>query len=140
MHTHTYHHLSSNDFGILFHAKEHPREFSLSAGAIHPVGHPLAGGEADPRTGTSTSIFDPNYHLRNFVYLASSHRCYELDPRAASFPHDAIPDSDRADGHFHTVSAKAFGRYVYVAASSVSVNVAHAGIGAQSKVLNSDSR
>lgn len=84
----------------------------MSTQAIHPIGDSRAGGAADPRVGTATSIFDPDYHIRNIVYLASVNRCYALDPTSVAFPHDVVAQNEPADGHFHTITASAFGRYV----------------------------
>ena len=39
----------SRDWGLVFHAKEFPQEFTLSSRAIPPLGDPAAGGPQDPR-------------------------------------------------------------------------------------------
>lgn len=107
----------------------------MNSQCIYPVGDAQAGGFKDPRTGTATSIFDPDYHIRNFVYLASVNSCFALDPSSVSFPHDALPPHESADGHFHTISASAFGNYIgdlnyFHPLCSPTTNSAHLGVSA----------
>eukprot|EP00397_Hematodinium_sp_SG-2012_P016541 GEMP01016881.1.p1 GENE.GEMP01016881.1~~GEMP01016881.1.p1 ORF type:complete len:772 (+),score=171.40 GEMP01016881.1:153-2468(+) len=60
-----------NGGGILFHAKEHPKEFTESK-AIFPVGSHFAGGDMDPRLGTTLSINDADFCDRNFLFCGTA--------------------------------------------------------------------
>jgi hypothetical protein len=89
--------------GLLLHAKEHPREYTASCTAIHTIGDARAGGpNGDARMGTTTSVFDSDYHMRNVVWLAGQNRCFVLNPRAQEFPHEALsfgsPDATPVGG------------------------------------------
>ena len=59
------------ELGILFHAKEHPVEFTSRMGPMLEVCSPEAGGKRDPRRGTKLSIASPGFSDRNFLWLLS---------------------------------------------------------------------
>lgn len=59
------------ELGILFHAKEHPVEFTSRMGPMLEVCSPEAGGKRDPRRGTKLSIDSPGFSDRNFLWLLS---------------------------------------------------------------------
>ena len=86
------------ELGLLFHAKEFPREYRLSRfGSTHPIGAEEMGGADDPRIGTKTSTADPDYALRNFVWLLSTNTLYVVDIREPSFGvAEVAPSADRA--------------------------------------------
>ena len=100
--------VNGEDVGLLFHAKEHPREFTLSSQQITEVGSAASGGARDPRTGTQHSTESPGYAERNFVWLAGTHRLYLLMPHEPSFP-TADLLSEYAGYQFATVDEAALG-------------------------------
>ena len=70
----------SCDLGILFHAREFPKEYRASRYQdVTPVGDPKMGGIHDMRWGTECSIEDGDSHLRNYVWLLSTNRVVILD-------------------------------------------------------------
>jgi len=71
--------------GILFHAKEHPKEFTEST-TIYVIGSPSAGGALDPRIGTELSIRDTDFHVRNFIFSNQTSTIYYIDVLHESFP------------------------------------------------------
>ena len=73
------------DLGILFHAKEHPVEFTNRVGPMLAVCSPEAGGKRDPRRGTKLSISSPRFSDRNFLWLLSLNSTFRIPLR---------PDSD----------------------------------------------
>ena len=87
--------------GMLFHAKEHPKEFTNRKGPVLPVCSELAGGQRDPRRGTRLSIFQPGYEDRNFLWLLSLNATFRVPPR----PELLAPGCSR----FYTVDEKHFG-------------------------------
>ena len=94
--------------GVLFHAKEHPKELSHSCDAIHPIGSQAAGGARDQRIGTQLSIFDTGFSERNFVWLASTNTVHTLLPEHPDFPCGMLGSAGVR--HFYTVdSSNAFG-------------------------------
>lgn len=75
-----------SELGILFHAKEFPKEYGTSKyNPIYPIGHIKQGGEKDPRHGTKVSIKDEDFHLRNYIWLSSTNKIYLLDPTNENF-------------------------------------------------------
>jgi len=93
------------DFGILFHAKEYPKEYRMTKyGPLYPIGADEMGGEKDPRIGSKSSVHDEDFPLRNLIYLLSRNQVYELDVRKADFPEDALSDKE-----FCTVNAGSLG-------------------------------
>ena len=55
------------------------------------------GGADDPRIGTKTSTADPDFMLRNFVWLLSTNTLYVVDIREPSFSDvDVAPPTPRA--------------------------------------------
>ena len=64
------------DLGILFHAKEHPAEFTNRMGLVLPVCSPESGGLRDPRRGTRLSIQEQSFGDRNFLWLLSLNRSF----------------------------------------------------------------
>ena len=100
--------VNGEDVGLLFHAKEHPREFTLSSQQITEVGSAASGGARDPRTGTQHSTESPGYAERNFLWLASTHRLYLLMPHEPCFP-TADLLSEFAGYQFATVDEAALG-------------------------------
>ena len=74
------------DVGLLFHAKEHPKEFTLSSQKIHDVGSSAAGGQRDPRIGTQHSARAHGFSERNFFWLFSTNMLYLLLPHEPTFP------------------------------------------------------
>lgn len=75
--------MSSNgvDLGVLFHAREHPKEFTNRMGPVLPVCSPESGGARDPRRGTLLSIQDPSFQDRNFLWLLSLNACFRINLR-----------------------------------------------------------
>jgi len=93
------------DLGILFHAKEFPKEYRMTKyGPTYPIGAPEMGGERDPRTGTSCSVEDATFPHRNSIWLLSRNEIFELDARGEGFPDDSL-----ADAEFCTVNASRLG-------------------------------
>ena len=66
------------DLGILFHAKEHPVEFTNRIGPMQAVCSPETGGERDPRRGTKLSITCPDFCDRNFLWLLSLNSTFRI--------------------------------------------------------------
>ena len=89
------------DMGMLFHAKEHPKEFTNRKGPVLPVCSQLAGGQRDPRRGTRLSIFQKGYEERNFLYLLSRNASF----RVPVWPELLAPGCSR----FYTVDERHFG-------------------------------
>eukprot|EP00041_Stephanoeca_diplocostata_P033094 m.1083336 g.1083336 ORF g.1083336 m.1083336 type:complete len:1034 (+) comp24269_c1_seq9:571-3672(+) len=116
---------SKVDLGFLFHAKEHPKEFTLSSTEIPPIGANVVGGDVDPRIGTNTSVFDVDYCKRNVLWLASTNRLYVLLPQSPDFPLQLFGESPWV-AHFYTVSASAFSPYIadvnYLPATPIKVS------------------
>lgn len=65
---------------ILFHAKEYPKE------------HPPWGKYGDPTEGSTLSIYDKDYHLRNYLWMMNDNKISLLDPKSSSFPRGWIAD------------------------------------------------
>eukprot|EP00933_Yihiella_yeosuensis_P014004 TRINITY_DN12722_c0_g1_i1.p1 TRINITY_DN12722_c0_g1~~TRINITY_DN12722_c0_g1_i1.p1 ORF type:complete len:371 (-),score=75.89 TRINITY_DN12722_c0_g1_i1:222-1334(-) len=95
------------DFGLLFHAKEYPKEWKRSRWADwHPIGSVEAGGpDGDPRMGTLCSVKDVHYPLRNLLWLLSTNTLYQFDPSAEGFK---VPISH---DEFCTIATEAFDSY-----------------------------
>lgn len=91
--------------GLLFHAKEHPREFTLSATAIRDVGSELTGGARDPRTNTQLSVLERSFCERNAIWLSTTNETHILLPSALGFPVALL--SPFGAYHFATVSETA---------------------------------
>ena len=89
------------DCGLLFHAREHPREFTMSSTQIPPL-----GGAGDARSGTQLSVTDDGYVDRCFVWLARTNAIHLLEPQHPAFPPTLL--SPYAATHFGTVSEQAF--------------------------------
>ena len=86
MFIHVHEKTSVADIGILFHAKEFPKEYRSSPFTpLLEVGHEKRGGAKDPRTGTKCSINDHDYSLRNYLWLQSTNTLYLLDPTHFEF-------------------------------------------------------
>ena len=95
------------ELGILFHAKEYPKEFRFDKlSPIFPIGHPKMGGLFDVRFGTTQSTSDEDYRLRNYIYLLSTNEIYLLDPKEPDFPADYIVDQE-----FFTISESFFSSF-----------------------------
>lgn len=73
-------------------------------GPTYPIGAPEMGGEKDPRRGTTFSVGDSSFPLRNSLWLLSRNEIFELDPREESFPQDSLDDQE-----FYTVNASRLG-------------------------------
>jgi hypothetical protein len=70
------------DLGMLFHAREFPAEYKkCSWHAVQPIGDDSMGGQSDPRLGTRCSLADPDYPLRNYLWLLSTNQIVLIDPR-----------------------------------------------------------
>ena len=93
--------------GLIFHAKEHPKEFTLSSQRINEVGSDATGGSRDPRIGTRHSTASATFSERNFLWLASTNTIYLLLPHEPSFP-TADLLSEFAGYQFATVDESAF--------------------------------
>ncbi len=91
--------------GLLFHAKEHPREFTLSSTAIRTVGSELTGGLRDPRTNTRLSVLERSFCERNAIWLSTTNTTHVLLPNALGFPVALL--SPFTAYHFATVSETA---------------------------------
>ena len=89
------------DCGLLFHAREFPREFTMSSTQIPPL-----GGAGDARSGTQLSVTDDGYVDRCFVWLARTNAIHLLEPQHPAFPPTLL--SPYAATHFGTVSEQAF--------------------------------
>ena len=70
---------SAFELGILFHAKEHPEEFTNRMGPVLPVCSLESGGQNDPRRGTRLSIKNHNFKDRNFLWLLSMNATFRFD-------------------------------------------------------------
>eukprot|EP00438_Fugacium_kawagutii_P022647 Skav224871 [mRNA] locus=scaffold1112:79999:102419:+ [translate_table: standard] len=70
---------SGFDLACLFHAKEHPEEFTNRMGPVLPVCSSETGGQSDPRRGTRLSIKDENFKDRNFLWLQSLNTTFRFD-------------------------------------------------------------
>lgn len=67
------------DVGILFHAKEYPRDLIL--------------GNPDAEKNSPFTTDSPGYIYRNFIWLASSHIIYDLDGDSSTiFPQYFLPE------------------------------------------------
>ena len=99
--------LLDGDVGLLFHAKEHPKEYTLSSRQLHPIASMAAGGERDPRQGTTHSIRDRSFAQRNVLWLCSTNDLYLFLPDDASFPSTDLL-SEFAGYHFATLDESAF--------------------------------
>ena len=99
--------LLDGDVGLLFHAKEHPKEYTLSSRQLHPIGSKAAGGERDPRLGTTHSTHDRTFAQRNLLWLCSTNELYLLLPGDPSFPSTDLL-SEFAGYQFATVDESAF--------------------------------
>eukprot|EP00658_Telonema_sp_P-2_P053104 TRINITY_DN4152_c0_g1_i1.p1 TRINITY_DN4152_c0_g1~~TRINITY_DN4152_c0_g1_i1.p1 ORF type:complete len:412 (-),score=86.49 TRINITY_DN4152_c0_g1_i1:271-1506(-) len=87
------------DLGILFHAREFPTDYRTSRyGDTYPVGHAAMGGEKDVRIGSECCTQDPDFHLRNYVWLMSLNQVFLVDPTDQSFNEEWIPCKE-----FHTL-------------------------------------
>ena len=69
---------SGFELGILFHAKEHPVEFTNRVGPMLAVCSPETGGARDPRRGTKLSIASPGFSDRNFLWLLSLNSTFRV--------------------------------------------------------------
>ena len=92
------------DLGILFHAKEHPEEFTSRIGRVLPVCSPEAGGLSDPRRGTKLSIAQPSFRDRNFLWLLSLNTTFRVDSS-----HTSLLAPGAAGSRFFTVDESHFG-------------------------------
>jgi hypothetical protein len=96
----------TGDLGILFHAKEFPKEFRFtSLGPTYPIGDPVMGGLKDPRKGTKCSTTDQDFFLRNYVWLLSTNTIYVVDTR-----HPDMPAGLANTDEFHTVHTTFFAK------------------------------
>lgn len=81
------------DIGLIFHAKEFPKDY------------PLFKGQLDPRVGSTQSTNDPDYHLRNYLWLMSTNEIWLLNPKHADFPKELLsPYSEK----FYTLDESCF--------------------------------
>ena len=91
------------DLGILFHAREFPLEVRRNQlGKPYPIRSRHTGGEADVRIGTQCSIKDPDYFLRNYLWLLSTNQVVLLDTHRPEL-RGVIQNSE-----FHTVGSGNF--------------------------------
>jgi len=63
-----------------------------------PRDYPGVLAAPDPRPNSKTHSNDPDYHLRNYLWLMSTNKIYQFNPKAAGFPRAFI----------HPVQAKYF--------------------------------
>ena len=84
------------ELGMLFHAKEFPKEMGGE-------GDNNSRSALDPRYGSEISINDPDYPLRNYLYLLSTDSFYLFDPLHPEFPNSLIKDNQ-----YFTVSEDIF--------------------------------
>ena len=111
--THCHMMVSDEDCTLVFHAKEFPIEYRHSTTSpVLPVGHPSMGGQYDPRSGTSYSVKDPSFHLRNYIYTLSSNKVYLLDPKNEEFMSSKSLSSILVKNEFCTLDERKFGSIV----------------------------
>ncbi|KAK3233967.1 hypothetical protein CYMTET_55762 [Cymbomonas tetramitiformis] len=97
---------TDGDLGLLFHAKEFPREFTFSRQNIYPIGHEKAGGELDPRIGTRDSILNMDYSLRNYIWTLRGRAIWLVKPLHAKFPQELLQIGGE---RFFTIDERCFG-------------------------------
>ena len=97
---------SGFDIGCLFHAKEHPAEFTNRIG-LFPVCSAEAGGQSDPRRGTLLSIKDSNFKDRNFLWLQTLNATFRFDLDSLDSSELLAPGA--SGSRFFTVDESNFG-------------------------------
>lgn len=80
-----------DDIGILFHAKEFPRDLAL--------------GNADAEKNSPFTSESPEYRYRNFIWMASTGVIYNIDSDSSEiFPTDFLPEGlDVNDPSMHDI-------------------------------------
>ena len=101
---------SKHTFGILFHAKEYPKEYT-SGCTILPIGHKDAGGDQDPRIGTTLSIKDQDFPYRNFLWSESidPSRIFLIDVLKQEFPKHVFLQVGTSGSRYYTCDEEKFG-------------------------------
>jgi hypothetical protein len=104
---------SGFDLGFLFHAKEHPEEFTNRTGPALPICSAETGGQSDPRRGTRLSIRDETFLDRNFLWLMSLNASFRFHLSTEQDP-GPQPNSDllapgASGSRFFTIDESNFG-------------------------------